>query len=114
MLSLLSGETHKVHTGYCILNPYGELAHSETVTSLVRMKPLSAEEIDAYIMTGEPFDKAGSYAIQGIGAFMVESISGSYTNVVGLPLCALVKALLSIGALRSFPLEKSSANPNVA
>jgi septum formation protein len=109
MLSLLSGETHKVHTGYCILNPSGELAHSETVTTLVRMKPLSAEEIDAYIMTGEPFDKAGSYAIQGIGVFMIESISGSYTNVVGLPLCALVKALLSIGALTSFPLKRSAA-----
>ena len=57
----------------------------------------------AYIRTGEPYGKAGSYAIQGIGSFMVEAISGSYTNVVGLPLCALIKALVSVEALKSFP-----------
>ncbi|HUU80284.1 MAG TPA: Maf family protein, partial [Acidobacteriota bacterium] len=53
-----------------------------------------------------PYGKAGSYAIQGIGSFMVESISGSYTNVVGLPLCALIKALILVGALECFPLPK--------
>ena len=103
MLSLLSGREHRVITGFCILNPSGAVAHSESVTTLVRIKKLSEQEMEAYIRTGEPYGKAGSYAIQGIGSFMVEAISGSYTNVVGLPLCALIKALVSVGALKSFP-----------
>ena len=69
------------------------------------MKELSNEDISNYVATGEPYGKAGSYAIQGIGVFMVEEIDGSYSNVVGLPLCAFIKALLRIGALRSFPLS---------
>lgn len=105
MLSCLSGRVHEVITGFCLLNPSGEVAHSEAITTLVKMKHLSEEEISAYVATGEPFGKAGSYAIQGVGAFMVESISGSYTNVVGLPVCALVKSLLAVGALRNFPLS---------
>ena len=104
MLSLLSGVEHSVVTGFCILNPLGEIAHSEAVSTAVRFKGLDKEEIDAYIRTGEPFGKAGGYAIQGIGSFMVESISGSYTNVVGLPICAVIKGLLRVGALNGFPL----------
>jgi septum formation protein len=103
MLSLLSGKDHQVITGFCVLNPAGEIAHSESVTTAVRFKPISEEEIAGYIRTREPFGKAGAYAIQGVGAFMVESISGSYTNVVGLPMCALIKALIQCGALKSFP-----------
>ena len=103
MLSLLSGKAHEVITGFCLLNPLGRMAHSESTTTAVRFKSLTEEEIAGYIRTGEPFGKAGAYAIQGVGAFMVESISGSYTNVVGLPMCALVKALLQYGALKSFP-----------
>jgi len=103
MLSLLSGKDHQVITGFCVLNPAGEIAHSESVTTVVRFKPISEEEIAGYIRTREPFGKAGAYAIQGVGAFMVESISGSYTNVVGLPMCALIKALIQCGALKSFP-----------
>jgi septum formation protein len=105
MLSCLSGKAHDVITGFCLLNPSGEVAHSEAITTLVKMKHLSEEEISAYVATGEPFGKAGSYAIQGVGAFMVESISGSYTNVVGLPVCALIRSLLALGALRNFPLS---------
>jgi septum formation protein len=104
MLSRLSGKEHKVITGFCLLDPSGEKAHSEAITTLVKMKRLSEKEISAYVATGEPFGKAGSYAIQGVGAFMVESISGSYTNVVGLPVCALIKSLLAAGALKNFPL----------
>ena len=107
MLTLLSGKEHKVITGICILDPSGNMAHSEAVTTLVRFIKLTEREIGAYISTGEPYGKAGSYAIQGIGAFMVESISGSYTNVVGLPLCALIKALRAVGALRNFPLPEN-------
>lgn len=103
MLSLLGGKDHQVITGFCVLNPAGVIAHSESVTTTVRFKPLSEEAIAGYIGTREPFGKAGAYAIQGVGAFMVESISGSYTNVVGLPMCALIKALTQCGALKSFP-----------
>ena len=103
MLSKLNGKEHEVITAFSLLDPAGSPAHREEVFTRVKMKILSKEEIEAYIATGEPFGKAGSYAIQGTGAFMVESISGSYTNVVGLPLCALVKALLNIGALKGFP-----------
>lgn len=102
-LSLLSGKEHQVITGFCLLDPAGTLAHSQEVITLVKMKKMTGEEIKAYVNSGEPFGKAGSYAIQGVGAFMVESISGSYTNVVGLPVCALVKALLKVGAIKNFP-----------
>jgi septum formation protein len=107
MLSLLSGKEHRVVTGFCILDPSGRPAHSEAVSTTVRFKPLDDTEIEAYIHTGEPFGKAGAYAIQGIGAFMVESISGSYTNVVGLPICAVIKALIRVGAIQTFPLKPS-------
>jgi septum formation protein len=106
MLLFLSGKEHRVITGFCILDPSATVAHSESVTTLVRFKPLSVKEIEGYIRTGEPFGKAGSYAIQGVGSFMVESINGSYTNVVGLPLCAVIKALVSVGGLECFPLAK--------
>lgn len=107
MLRLLSGVEHSVVTGFCILNPLGEITHSEAVITAVRFKGLKKEEIEAYISTGEPFGKAGAYAIQGVGSFMVESISGSYTNVVGLPICAVIKALISTGALKTFPLPSA-------
>jgi septum formation protein len=104
MIRLLSGREHSVITGLCLVGPSGRICHSEAVTTIVKMKALTPMEIEAYAETGEPYGKAGSYAIQGIGAFLVEGIEGSYTNVVGLPLCALVKALLATGALKAFPL----------
>jgi len=104
MLSLLSGREHRVITGFCVLDPLGRIARTESVETLVKFRGLSSQEVKAYIATEEPYGKAGGYAIQGIGAFMVEGITGSYTNVVGLPLSALIKALLEEGALRSFPL----------
>jgi nucleoside triphosphate pyrophosphatase len=111
MLRQLSGREHRVITGIAILYPSGPPAHTESVTTLVHVRVLSEMEIQSYVSTREPFGKAGGYAIQGIGAFMVETLSGSYTNVVGLPLCALVKALLQIGALRSFPLPINERTP---
>jgi septum formation protein len=108
MLLQLSGKEHKVMTGFCLLDPNRETAHMEEITTLVRVKELTEQEIRGYIMTGEPFGKAGGYGIQGVGAFMVESISGSYSNVVGLPLCALVKALCCTGALKTFPIIREA------
>ena len=58
------------------------------------------KEIKGYIKTGEPFDKAGGYAVQGIGMFMIEEIVGSYTNVIGLPVCEVIEALRRVGAIR--------------
>lgn len=110
MLRLLSGKEHRVVTGFCILNASGAVAHSESVVTRVRVKELSHQEINAYVRTGEPLGKAGAYAIQGIGSFMVEELLGSYTNVVGLPLCALIKALISTGALKNFPISSHAAS----
>ncbi len=103
MLHRLSGKRHHVVTGFCILDPWGQSIHQQAVTTHVDIKELTEQEILAYAATKEPLDKAGSYAIQGIGAFMVTGISGSYTNVVGLPLHALIKALVAHGALKRFP-----------
>jgi len=105
MLLLLNGREHAVITGICILDPSGQTACLEAISTNVYFKKLTEQEIDGYINTEEPYGKAGSYAIQGIGAFMVESLSGSYSNVVGLPLCALIKALVKIRALNKFPLS---------
>ena len=65
----------------------------------VFIKDLTDEEIAKYIDTSEPFDKAGSYAVQGKGGYMVKEIKGSYSNVVGLPICEITEALLSLGIL---------------
>jgi len=103
MLRLLSGKEHEVITGYCILYPSGNIACTDYEDTIVSIKALTEREIDFYIASGEPFGKAGGYAIQGIGSFMVEGIKGSYSNVVGLPLCGLIKRLLDIGALKEYP-----------
>ena len=104
MLLDLSGRIHSVTTGFCILDPGGKTVHLQAVTTEVAVKKLSELEIEVYIKTGEPFGKAGAYAIQGIGSFMVERINGSYTNVVGLPVYEVVEALVKYGALEGFPL----------
>jgi len=95
MLSCLSGRTHQVLTGYCICCHRTGRFFSDTVCTDVCFKKLTAHEIDWYIISGEPFDKAGAYAIQGIGSFLVKRINGSYTNVVGLPVCEVVEFLIS-------------------
>ncbi|AIQ20087.1 MULTISPECIES: Maf family protein [Paenibacillus] len=97
MLGLLQGKTHQVYTGVaCIGLPEGKILVEHRVTS-VTMRALSEEEISAYIATGEPADKAGSYAIQGLGATLVEKIEGCYFNVVGLPLSLLERMLSRVG-----------------
>lgn len=97
MLAVLAGRTHVVYTGYAVVDSEkhdrGVVRH---VRSEVRIRNLSPAEIEAYIDTGEPMDKAGAYAIQGIGAALVQEVNGSYTNVVGLPLCEVTLDLASL------------------
>jgi septum formation protein len=99
MLKQLSGQTHQVLTGYAIVCKAKNRKFSETIKTDVLFKHLSDEEIEWYIHTKEPFDKAGSYAIQGLGTFLVRSIRGSYTNVVGLPVCEVVEFLIKEGII---------------
>jgi septum formation protein len=93
MLKRLSGRNHAVLTGYAIRCDRSTYLHSETIWTRVRFKSLTNSEIEWYLGTNEPYDKAGSYAIQGQGAFMVKEIAGSYTNVVGLPMSELIDCL---------------------
>jgi len=99
MLKQLSGKTHQVLTGYCICCKNKDTVFSETAKTDVHFKSLSEAEIDWYIQTDEPFDKAGAYAIQGIGTFLVKRINGSYTNVVGLPICEVIEFLINEGVV---------------
>lgn len=99
MLRRLSGKSHQVFTGYCICRKREDRLFSDTVKTDVRFKNLSDPEIEWYIQTGEPFDKAGAYGIQGIGSFLVKSINGSYTNVVGLPVCEVISFLMKEGVV---------------
>ena len=99
MLTLLSGREHWVLTGYAIARRKGGAFLSDVLETRVRVKPLSPREINWYTRTGEPLGKAGAYAIQGVGSFMVEEIEGSYTNVVGLPVCQVLESLRAVGAI---------------
>ena len=100
MLQQLSGQTHAVITGFAIYCEAAGHHYAETTTTAVTFKTLSAEEIEWYVQTREPFDKAGAYAIQGIGTFLVRSIHGSYTNVVGLPVCEVIEHLIEQGVVK--------------
>ena len=96
MLGMISGRTHTVISGLCVAHIQGAKTLRDKafkVETRVTIKELSKEEIATYVATGEPMDKAGSYAAQGIGAYMIERIDGSYSNVVGLPLTELVQCL---------------------
>ena len=103
MLRALSGETHSVLTGCSLF--HGKQTTVFTNETLVTFYQLSDDEIEAYLDTGEPFDKAGAYGIQGKGSFLVEQIEGDYFNVVGLPVAALSRQL------RQF--EKLVARPKI-
>ncbi len=95
MLQKLNGRTHQVYTGYSLVCRSKKRIISNTVITDVLFKKLTDHELEWYINTPEPFDKAGSYAIQGLGTFLVKSINGSYTNVVGLPVCEVIETLLA-------------------
>ncbi len=95
MLSLLSDSRHQVYTGLTVL--HGEQCDSVWEETAVTFRALTAEEIEAYIATGEPMDKAGAYGIQGYGALFIKGISGDYYNVMGLPVCRLGQILARLG-----------------
>ena len=97
MLKLLSGRDHQVMTGFTVLR--GDRVETATEVTDIHFRALSEGEINAYIATGEPMDKAGAYGIQGGAALFVSHLSGDYFNVVGLPVCALT------GILRRFGLR---------
>jgi len=100
MLRQLSGHTHEVMTGFAIHCQGAEHRYATTITTAVTFKSLSDGEIEWYVQTKEPFDKAGAYAIQGIGTFLVRGIRGSYTNVVGLPVCEVIEYLIEQGVVK--------------
>jgi len=95
MLRRLSGREHQVMTGLSVL--LGDREETTAVTTTLRFRPLSDEEIRAYIATGEPMDKAGGYAIQGLASMFVVGLDGDYYNVVGLPVCTLSIMLRKLG-----------------
>lgn len=98
MLHRLSNNSHRVITGFCIHDLRKNKEGVQAVATEVRFKRLTATEIEKYIAVGESMDKAGAYAVQGVGAYLVDSIVGSYTNVVGLPLCQTVEMMEEMGA----------------
>ena len=91
MLKNLSGEYHSVFTGFCVI--YGGKTVCRAVETKVKFRKLCDDDISEYIATGEPFDKAGAYGIQGIGSLLVDFIEGDYFNVVGLPVSQLFAAI---------------------
>lgn len=97
MLGALQGRWHVVYTGYALLSPQDGRRVVGHATSEVFIRAMDAAEIDAYIATGEPMDKAGSYAIQAIGSLLVAQIKGDYTNIVGLPLPSVDAAWRELG-----------------
>ncbi len=97
MLQMLSGREHQVLSGYAVFDRHSGRQRAEAVTTRVWFRQLTETEIARYIATGEPMDKAGGYAIQGYGVCFVARIDGSYTNVVGLPLCRLTGTLKELG-----------------
>lgn len=106
MLRKLVGRTHKVFSGIAVLDVAGGLVQAECVDHVeteVKMRAVSEDVIRAYVASGEPMDKAGAYAIQGLGCVLIEGIVGDYYNVVGLPVCRLSMMLERFGVM---PLNK--------
>jgi len=97
MLRALNGQAHSVITGFTILDTETGKVLSRSAETRVHMKTMKLKDIDSYVRSKEPLDKAGGYAIQGRGAVLVERIEGDYSNVVGLPLSALAESLKEFG-----------------
>jgi len=97
MIRKLSGREHTVITAFTLFNSEQAKVIRQAVASKVRFKEIPDDEVEWYVATDEPYDKAGGYAVQGKASFLVSEIHGSYTNVVGLPLCEVVEALKELG-----------------
>lgn len=97
ILKKLSGKPHLIITGFTIIDTDTQKTVSKSVATTVYMKKMSEEEIDAYVGTKEPLDKAGAYGIQELGGIFIEKIEGDYFNIVGLPLFPIVKSLNEFG-----------------
>ncbi len=108
-LTLLSGRNHRVYTGVCVIAPDGRVA-KRVVQSRVAIKALSEAEINTYIASGEWWGKAGGYAIQGRAAAFIPSLVGSYSGVVGLPLCETANLLEGVG----FPVRAQAPSAAAA
>jgi septum formation protein len=93
----LQGQEHYVITGFCLYDIRKSKEGLQAVTTVVRMKDMTRNEIVKYLSVGESMDKAGSYAIQGVGGYLIDTVQGSYTNVVGLPLCQVVEMMGEMG-----------------
>jgi septum formation protein len=99
MLHQLAAREHRVATGFSLLAPGGHVVSEDVVLTRVRFRPLDARAIADYVASGEAADKAGAYAIQGRGAGLIDRIEGSFTNVIGLPLVEVGRALEEAGLL---------------
>lgn len=100
MLKKLSARAHTVFTGFTLARRDARIAVSEVVASTVLFRDIAEDEMAWYVSSPEPYDKAGAYAVQGMGAFFIKEIRGSYTNVMGLPLCEVVDVLKKVGAIQ--------------
>ena len=97
MLRSLAGNWHHVYTGITVINTRSGRIFRNVDKTRVHLVPMTEQEIDAYVATGEPLDKAGAYGIQGMGGMFVDRIDGSYSNVVGLPMSMLRIMLAQVG-----------------
>jgi septum formation protein len=99
MLQTLSGRTHKVYTGFAITRKTSSVCRTKIIKSDVRFKNISSPELNWYVAGEEPYDKAGGYAAQGKGASFIKSIGGSFTNVIGLPLCEVLEEMIKLNII---------------
>ena len=99
ILMQLAGQTHFVRSGFCLWHERKNIARAQSAVTSVKFTNFSEQAARAYVATGEPKDKAGGYGIQGVGGVLVESIEGSYSNVVGLPMAELVSVLEEEGVI---------------
>ncbi len=112
MLARLAGRGHEVLSGVALFEPASGCEASALESTRVEMAPMSDEELDWYVATGEPLDKAGAYAVQGLGALFVDAVRGSWSNVVGLPIAATYRLFARLGHdLRAFRSGEAGSTP---
>ena len=103
MMERLSGRFHKVFTGFAVVCKAAQLQKTKIIQTSVQFKKINQQEMEWYVSCSEPYDKAGGYAAQGRGACFIKSLRGSYTNVIGLPVCEVMEELEKLGAIQLPP-----------